>query len=40
MLTAELEDAWDRGQHDGDLVADRLMAIAQSNERSKGSIKI
>jgi hypothetical protein len=24
----ELEDAWNRGQHDGDLVAERLLAIA------------
>lgn len=32
MVTAELEDAWNRGQHDGDLVADRLMAIAQSGK--------
>jgi 2-phospho-L-lactate transferase/gluconeogenesis factor (CofD/UPF0052 family) len=33
LIPGELEDAWNRGQHDGDLVADRLLAIASSHRR-------
>ncbi|WP_117190503.1 gluconeogenesis factor YvcK family protein [Rhizobium terrae] len=36
IVLDELEDAWNRGQHDGDLVADRLLAIASSGERAAG----
>lgn len=31
----ELEDAWNRGQHEGDLVADRLLAIASADEAAR-----
>lgn len=31
VILDELEDAWNRGQHDGDLVAERLLAIASSS---------
>jgi CofD-related protein of GAK system len=32
LMREELEDAWNRGQHDGDLVADQLLAIASAVE--------
>lgn len=31
-VVEELEDAWSRGQHDGDVVADRLLMIARAYE--------
>ncbi|MBW6424996.1 YvcK family protein [Rhizobium sp. XQZ8] len=37
IMRGELEDAWNRGQHDGDVIADRLLAIA-SNAAGKRAL--
>jgi hypothetical protein len=30
VMLDELEDAWDRGKHDGEVVANRLIALASA----------
>ena len=32
VMLDELEDAWDRGKHDGEVVANRLIALASARD--------